>query len=232
MMNNTFLQNDLTQKEFSRGIRYLLFQTVFLSRLLSFLNGFSPVPLPEVWLNFLRFCINFGAALWILHRFLKGFFPIDGRQLFHILGFGVLFFGIYSGLFLSLEQIISFVAPAFSNINDRTVAALLQENYPLMVISTIILAPIAEECFFRGVLFRGIYTQSPGAAWVVSVALFGFLHVMNYMGTVAPLTLILCFLQYIPAGVCLAAAYRLSGSLLCPILIHTAVNAVSMLSVR
>ena len=101
-----------------------------------------------------------------------------------------------------------------------------------MVISTIILAPIAEECFFRGVLFRGIYTQSPGAAWVVSVALFGFLHVMNYIGTVAPLTLILCFLQYIPAGVCLAAAYRLSGSLLCPILIHTAVNAVSMLSVR
>ena len=38
MMNNTFLQNNLTQTELSWGIRYLLFQTVFLSRLLTLLN--------------------------------------------------------------------------------------------------------------------------------------------------------------------------------------------------
>ena len=231
-MNNTFLQNDLTQKEFSWGIRYLLFQTVFLSRLLSLLNGFLPVPISDVWLNWLYFSINLGAALWILRRFLKGFFPVTGNQLLHILGIGALFLGLNFGLSSLLEQLLSYVAADFSNINDRIIIALFQKNFPLMAIGTILLAPIAEECFFRGVLFRGIYTRSPKAAWVISVVLFGFLHVMNYIGSAPPLTLLLCFLQYIPAGVCLAAAYRLSGSLLCPILIHAAVNAVAMLSVR
>ena len=231
-MNNTFLQNDLTQKEFSRGIRYLLFQTVFLSRLLALLNGFLPVPISEVWLNFLYFSINLGAALWILGRFLKGFFPVTGNQLLGILGIGILFFAVNFGLSLALEQLFSYVSADFTNINDDAILALFRKNVPLMAIGTILLVPIAEECFFRGVLFRGIYTRSPKAAWVVSIALFCFLHIMNYIGTAAPLTLFLCFLQYIPAGLCLAAAYRLSGSLLCPILIHAAVNAAAILSVR
>ncbi len=232
MMNNTFLQNNLTQKELSWGIRYLLFQTVFLSRLLTLLNGFLPAPMSEVWLNFLYFSINLAVAFGILRRFLKGFFPITCKQLLRIFGISILFFGVYCGLSLSLKQLLTYVKADHFNINDRVIAALLRENFPLMAISTVILVPVAEECFFRGVLFRGIYSRSPGAAWGISVTLFCFLHVMNYIGTASSLSLFLCFLQYIPAGVCLAAAYRLSGSLLCPILIHAAVNAVGLLTLR
>ncbi|MBO5891900.1 MAG: CPBP family intramembrane metalloprotease [Oscillospiraceae bacterium] len=231
-MNNTFSQNNLTKKELSWGIRYLLFQTVFLSRLLVLVNRLFPVPLSEVWLNFAFFSINLGAALWILHRFLKGFFPITCKQLFRILWVGILFFVANQALSRILGLLLSYAAKGFANINDQSIAALVRENFPLMAIGTVIFVPIAEECFFRGVLFRGIYQHAPWAAWVISVALFGFLHVMNYIGAFPPLTLLLCFLQYIPAGICLAAAYRLSGSLLCPILIHAAVNAVGILHMR
>ena len=44
--------------------------------------------------------------------------------------------------------------------------------------------------------------------------------------------LFLCLLQYVPAGISLAASYEYSGNIVTPILIHTAVNAVGMLAMR
>ena len=68
--------------------------------------------------------------------------------------------------------------------------------------------------------------------WVLSVALFSSVHIINYIGAYPFDTILLCFVQYIPAGLCLAGAYRLSGSLLSPILIHALVNLVGMLALR
>ena len=231
-MNNGFIQNYLTKKELSQGTRYLLFQTVFLPSLLSLINGFWPVPLSAAWLNTFFFSINLAAALWIFRRYLKGFFPVNCKQLARILAVGILFFAVNQGCSRILGKLLSSVVLDFSNINDQSIAILLQENFPVMALCTVIFVPITEECFFRGVLFRGIYNRAPLAAWVCSVLLFSFIHVMNYIGMIPPLTLFLCFLQYIPAGICLAAAYRLSGSLLCPILIHAAVNAAGLLTLR
>ena len=73
--------------------------------------------------------------------------------------------------------------------------------------------------------------KKPGAA-VVSTVLFSLIHINNYIGYYDPLTMLLSFVQYIPAGICLAAAYEISGSIFAPVLIHTAVNAVGMLAVR
>lgn len=231
-MNNTFTQNNLTKKEVSQGIRYLLFQTIFLPSLLSLLNDLLPVSLSAAWLNALFFSINLVAALWIFHRFMAGFFPISCRQLIRILVVAILFFAVNQGCSWGLGQLFSSAFPDFTNTNDQTIAALLRENFPLIALCTVIFVPITEECFFRGMLFRGFYNRRPWAAWVISVISFSFIHVMNYIGTISSLSLLLCFLQYLPAGICLAAAYRLSGSLLCPILIHAAVNAVGILAMR
>ena len=231
MMNN-FTQNSLTKRELSHGIRYLLFQTIFLPSLLTLVNGLLPISLSPVWLNGLFFSINLGAALWIFHRFLVGFFPVGWKQLFCILGVGILFFAVNQGCSWILGKLFSSVMADFSNRNDQSISALLRENFPVMALCTVIFVPVTEECFFRGALFRGIYDRSPWMAWVISTVLFSFIHVMNYIGVISPLALLLSFLQYVPAGICLAAAYRLSGSLLCPILIHAAVNTVGVLSMR
>lgn len=232
MMKNTFTQNDLTGKEMSWGARYLLFQTVFLPSLLNYGNSFLPVPLSAAWLNALFFTLNLVAALWIFRHYLLGFFPIGGRQLLKIFLFGILFFAINQGCSRLLHWLFSAVVADFSNVNDATIAALTRENFLLMTICSVLFVPVAEECFFRGLLFRGLYRRAPWVGWTISVFLFSFLHVMNYIGALSPLSLGLCFLQYVPAGLCLAAAYRLSGSLLCPILIHAAVNAAGILKLR
>ena len=44
--------------------------------------------------------------------------------------------------------------------------------------------------------------------------------------------LALCLLQYLPAGLCLAVAYEKSDSILCPILMHTVINAIGVYAMR
>ena len=43
--------------------------------------------------------------------------------------------------------------------------------------------------------------------------------------------LLLCFIQYLPAGYCLCFAYRRSGTIISPIIVHAVVNAMSMIAV-
>ena len=57
-------------------------------------------------------------------------------------------------------------------------------------------------------------------------------HVLGYVGNADFVTLAVCFVQYVPAGLILAWAYARSGSLWVSILIHTAANFVSMLIMR
>jgi len=45
-------------------------------------------------------------------------------------------------------------------------------------------------------------------------------------------TIILCFLQYLPAGFALAWCYRRSGSIFASILVHMTVNQMGMLLMR
>lgn len=232
MTKNNFLHIRLTTKEISWGIRYLLFQIVFLPTFLDTLNWILPFSLNATQQNFLFFCTNFTAALLIFRRYLLQFLQPDMPEALRIGGFSLLFFGIYWGATTLLTKAFSVIDPDFVNLNDQTIINMTESHYWLMFIGTVFLAPVAEECFHRGLIFRGLYSRSAVLAFLVSTALFSAIHVVQYVGVLSPLTLILSFLQYVPAGLCLAGAYRLSGSLICPILIHMAVNAMGMLALR
>ena len=54
----------------------------------------------------------------------------------------------------------------------------------------------------------------------------------GYVGSVEPAYILLSFLQYLPAGYCLCFAYRRSGTIISPILMHMIVNAVAVYSMR
>ena len=55
---------------------------------------------------------------------------------------------------------------------------------------------------------------------------------MNYVGVYSLPHLLLAYAQYIPAGLMLAWAYRKSGSIFAPMLIHATINAISLFSLR
>lgn len=95
---------------------------------------------------------------------------------------------------------------------------LFMEQHTLTVVLTMILAcvvgPVAEEVFFRGVLFAAVRRHTSRlVAMLISGALFAALHT-NLVGFV-PIVLLGCLL---------ADLYERSGSLLSPIAVHVIHN--------
>ena len=62
--------------------------------------------------------------------------------------------------------------------------------------------------------------------------LFSAIHILGYIGKASTLTLVLSFLQYLPAGLCLAWSYAKSETILTPIVIHTLINAWGIYEMR
>jgi uncharacterized protein len=110
---------------------------------------------------------------------------------------------------------------------DQTQEALSQSAtvpglLPIVFLSGVIIAPIAEEVVFRGYLYKAFRDRfKPSYAIVLSAALFSVIHLE--LLAAAPLFII---------GVVLAYVYEKTGNLMAPITLHVLNNAVAFLFVR
>ena len=210
------------------GFVYLAFQYFLLPSILAFINTYMDDPLSKTDLNFLFYLINFIAILLIFHDFL-------GRNLNQVTQHPIVFlesvilgFVFYYGCDWLTTKLIGLLVPEFSNYNDQAIASMLSSNYFLMVIVTVILVPPVEECLFRGLIFRNLYGKSRWAAYIVSILAFSVIHIIGYIGSYSAVELVMAFLQYLPAGLCLAWAYTRADTIFAPIVIHALINAISI----
>jgi hypothetical protein len=110
---------------------------------------------------------------------------------------------------------------------DPTQEALSQATgvpglFPLVFLSGIIIAPIAEEIVFRGYFYKAFSDRfKPSYAIVLSAALFSVLHFE-----------LLAAAQLFVIGIILAYVYEKTGNLMAPITLHVLNNAVAFLLVR
>ena len=132
----------------------------------------------------------------------------------------------------AVTWIIRQLAPSFSNYNDASIAAMSRGSYYLMLVGTVILVPPVEECLYRGLIFRNLYGKSRWAAYLVSILAFALIHILGYVGQYSPLALLMAVLQYLPAGLCLAWAYTKADTIFAPIVIHAAINFISIHGLR
>ena len=222
----------MSPQETANGFVFLLFNYFILPVLLQLLNGLLPVPLRSAVLNVLYYLIQFAVAVCTFHRFLRRSLEAAGQRFWKFLLISVLGF---SGYFVSSQLLglgIRTLFPGFSNVNDASLAAMAQGDLLLIAVGTVLLVPAAEECFFRGLLFGWLHGKNRFLSYVVSTAAFAAIHVMGYLGVYDAVTLLLCFVQYLPAGLFLAWACEKAGSIFAPILIHTAVNAIAVFTLR
>lgn len=226
------LRISMTQRETGLGWVYLVFELLLLPTLLRLLNSLLPVPLSGSVLNFIFFCLNFGFILGIFHSFLEKSLAAAGKNFWEFLQAVVLGFVAYWVVNAALGTLIAWVYPGFSNVNDQSIAAQASSHYVLMVIGTVILVPTVEEVLFRGLVFGSLHRRSRAWAYGLSTLVFCAIHVSSYIRGYEPKLLLLCFLQYVPAGLCLAWAYEKADSIFAPILIHTAVNAIGIYTLR
>jgi hypothetical protein len=88
----------------------------------------------------------------------------------------------------------------------------------LVVLAVVVLAPVAEEIFFRGVVFNAWLREGGRRyAYIGSAALFAVIHVS-----------LISLLPIFLLGLALAWIYERTGSLLAPIAMHATVNGISV----
>ena len=133
---------------------------------------------------------------------------------------------IYFALALALGAILQAFSLTDINPNNQTIEQLLGQQRSYIIVMTVFLAPIVEECIFRGGLFCGLYRKNRWVAYAVSIAVFSLYHVWQY--ALIDVRYLLYALQYIPASFVLCWMYEKSGTIWTPILFHMSFNAMTL----
>lgn len=226
------LSISMSRKEVIFGWLLMAGQLLILPVVAVMLNDILSAPLSDTQINIALFALEFLLATVIFRKFLKASARMALGSPFRCLRFAALGLLLYYiGSFL-VGLVIGYVDSDFSNVNDSNISTLAQDNYPLIFLCTVLLVPVTEELLYRGLIFRGLQKKNRLIAYLVSAAVFSLIHVVGYMGLTSTTTLLLCFLQYLPAGLSLAWAYEKADTIWAPILMHMTVNQISISLMR
>lgn len=220
----------LTKKQCTWGWIWWALQLFLIPMLLREGNRFLAAPLSETRLNFVFFCINFIGIILILWRHIIASCAHGFRKIFRTLVSAFIGLAVYYLAKLLLNFATEHFFPAYANLNDGVIYGLMQDDPLFMRIGIFFLVPVAEELIYRGVIFGSIHGKSRFLAYALSAALFSLVHFIGYFPD--PLTFVLSFVLYLPAGLSLAWAYERSSSVLAPILMHIAINLISTYFMR
>ena len=214
------------------GWIYMGFQLLILPTLLYICNLFFNLQFSDAEINFIFFALNFIFVTIIFHRFLlQNAINALHRPIFVLLtALGGYFVYVFASNIIT--TLILFIDSDFYNVNDSFISAMVADEFIIMFVGTVILVPVVEETLYRGLVFASIYNKNRILSYIISTLAFAVLHVYGYIGTYPPAQLLLCLLEYIPAGICLAFAYARTDSIWTPILIHMAVNAIAVSAMR
>lgn len=157
------------------SVAFLFFQ-IFGGKILSFIPSEIISLNMTFWVYGLLFAlviILFGKKILLssLKNFDKTFLSTLA-----VVGMITFFSIVFSGIALSLMGITN---SNENGINDALSSSHL--NFVLTAVAAIIFAPIAEELFFRFVLYRSIAKVHPLLAHACVALLFGFFHVWGYV---------------------------------------------------
>lgn len=180
--------------------------------------------------NLIYFTLNFIAVLLIFRPFLfRSLQGLKGNLKRCVLS-ALMAYGLYYVLAMPLNVIYAAFELMPENQNNDAVVEMLQQAPWMMLVATVIFAPVTEECLVRGVLFAPFLKKRPVLGYVISVVVFAGVHVLGSIGTQSAGEIFLCFLQYVPHSIALAWAYHRSGNIFASILLHSGINLLASIA--
>lgn len=230
MSRSRSLSTYLTGQEMLSAIVYLVLQLFALPSLLRWVNAQLAAPLNDAELNFVFYLVNFMAMLLIFHDYLSRSTRQATQHPGQFCEAVILGLVAYYACSYVTNWIISLLVPNFTNYNDEAIAAMRNGNAFLVLIGTVVLVPPFEECMYRGLIFRSLYRKNRVMAYILSMVIFAMIHILGYLGTYSPLELLMAVLQYLPAGLCLAWTYVRGDTILSSIVVHAAINYITIKS--
>ena len=216
----------LSTAEQVAGFCYLPFYVILLSMGIQWVAGLIGLTLTEVQLNLCYFVINCIMIWVIFHNFLlRSFRAIRFWELVQALILGFCLYYTGNLVFAWIMRLLDLTVVSY---NDETIQALMAQSYWVMVISSVVIAPLVEETLVRGLLFGVIRRKSRIAAYFTTVVFFAAIHVWQYLMIYDFKSVLLAALQYIPAGIALGWTYEKCNTVWGPIFLHMTINAVSV----
>jgi len=125
----------------------------------------------------------------------------------------------------TLNAIVVLLAGVEDPVEQQLLQDALAGGLPLVLVAllAVVVAPLAEEVIFRGVLFRALADRiNLPVGLVLSSAIFAVIHIEVVVSQ--PFALVGLF----TVGLLLALAYHLTGNLMVAILGHAVFNAISL----
>ena len=222
----------MTRKEAYYGFVYLIVQFFLLPPVISILLPFLPETVNDAQINFVYYLVNFLAVTVIFRKFLWQ--NLERMSMYPGYLFRVVLLGLARYIVLNtlVGSLLMGLDPGYFNANDSAIAEMVHSDLTLIAAGTILLVPVAEESLFRGLIFANLRKYNRVIAYLVSITAFSVIHITGYLGVYTPLQLLISFLSYLPAGLCLAWAYEKADTIFAPILIHAAVNAIAIYGMR
>ena len=219
----------LTNPEKHRGWLYLLLQMLVIPWIAATVCAALSLP-SNTAANLVAFYLNGILALVFFRELLMR--SCQGVRWGRMAGTVAMGFGLYWLTNLLMLALIRAVQPDYANINDPSVNAMIDEAPLLMAVAVVFAAPLAEECLFRGWIFTGLAKKSLPMAYAVTALFFSAAHIAPYLGIFSPVTLFLCFLQYLGPSIALCWTCRRADSLLAPMLLHMLINTIALFATR
>lgn len=224
-MKHITLTSAPNREETIFGCIWLVISLTVLPSIFTLANDLLGAPLNVGLLNVVYYIVNFCVTVYLFRHFLRSSVKEMACRPVAVVWYAVLAYLGYQVLTELLGIAILWLKPDFYNVNDASIFSMM--SVPL-ALATVFLVPLTEETLYRGLIFRKLFDKMPVGAYLISMAIFAAVHVVGYVGSFSPLTLLLCFLQYLPAGYCLCWCYRQTGTILAPMLMHMMVNGVGV----
>ena len=185
---------------------------------------------PQIMMGMILITLYF--SLWVVKeplsrsfRFFKLNFRTSTKAVFKNFVY-LWIFSIVSSLLISL-----IVGPQTS-VNQELVVKSLIENPLLMVVMTVIFAPIVEELVFRGALYQSLRSKNNyKKAMFISMFLFSFLHIIPGLIENQSLTEFIYLFQYAGLAFFMIRAFEETGSIWGAISVHVMNNLLSVIMI-
>ncbi len=128
------------------------------------------------------------------------------------------------------QVIIGMFSSDLTSTNQDTVVNYAQESKLAMTFMACVCAPIIEEVFFRGVLFRPFAKGKVTAvlAAVMSALLFASIHVLPTFIATGDLSELVYIVAYLPQGLIFATCCYKAKNICASMLLHLLNNAIAM----
>ena len=217
----------MTKMQTVIGWLYLPIYLVLAAEAIIFLGDLFGMNLSQYAVNLIYFSLNLVFVLLVYHRFLGKSFAAFGKHFWPFVQTLILGFALYYITNILLVGVLGFFVDDTTIANNDAVTNLVSENATVMLLFSVVAAPIVEETLVRGVVFGSFHRINRYLAYAASILLFSGMHIWQYAGDLTFMSLLYNGLAYVPASIALGWTYEKSGTILCPILLHMIINAIA-----